>query len=142
MRSLIIILCLLVIFSCKRSKENKTTQNEKQCIEKVLVMDDSLGIIRNHACETIALSKSIEQYVNSLQQIDFTDCPDQFSKSFIRHEAAWLDMLEISDMYPNLRGEMHDLFDSLKTGNDAERFNELLQNIWDTWGEVEKSSKM
>jgi hypothetical protein len=34
---------------------------------------------------------------------------------------------------------MHDLFDQLEKGPDAERFKPLVERIWETWREVEKA---
>lgn len=50
-------------------------------------------------------------------------------------------MLEITNKYPELRGEMHNLFDQLEKGNDAAEFKRYLKQIWDTWAEIEKFIK-
>lgn len=117
------------------------SKTQTECMKRILAVDNSLGTIRNHACESIPLSEAIKQYVNSLKQIDFTGCSNQFEQAFKEHETAWLTILEITDKYPDIRGEMHDLFDTLKEGEDGEKFSTLLQSVWDTWREIEKISK-
>jgi hypothetical protein len=49
-------------------------------------------------------------------------------------------MIEITDEYPEWRGEMHVLFDSLNSSADSVPFNQKLDAIWNTWEEVEKFS--
>jgi len=127
------------------ASENQNSNNyslpEQNCIEYIIAMDDSLGTVRNHACEIVSLSKSIENYVKSMDKLDFQDCPQNFKEAFYRHKNAWTNMLILSDKYPDLRGEMHDIFDIIEAGEYAETFKPLLKNIWDTWGEVEEAMK-
>lgn len=53
------------------------------------------------------------------------------------HRQAWLDLRQIADDYPDLRGEMHDLFDIMTEGRDSVRFEALIHVVWDTWTVVE-----
>ena len=46
-------------------------------------------------------------------------------------------MTMVTDQYPNLRGEMHDLFDIIEKGKDSGAFKTHLKAIWDTWENVE-----
>jgi len=50
-------------------------------------------------------------------------------------------VLPITDRYPDLREEMHDLFKKLETGKDAEVSKPLVKTIWATWAEVEQAMK-
>jgi ketosteroid isomerase-like protein len=111
------------------------------CVAEAIAIDDSLGYIRNHACEAISLSQTIQQYAQAIQQIDFSGCPPEFNAGFQKHAAAWLAMLPVTDQYPDLRGEMHDLFDQLKSDKYAEQFKSLEQTIWSTWKEIEEAMK-
>jgi hypothetical protein len=109
------------------------------CIERVIAMDDSLGTVRNHACEQISLSETIQQYVQSLEKVDFQNCPSAFTTAFQRHLEAWTQMITVTDHYPDLRGEMHDLFDIIEQGEYQAEFKPRLAAIWDTWSEVERA---
>ncbi len=111
------------------------------CMKKIIAMDDSLGTIRNHACETVSLAETIRNYAASLQKLDFSSCPPSFATAFEKHRQAWLAMIPLAEKYPKLRGEMHDLFDQLKAGEDAAVFGPLLDAIWATWAEVELAMK-
>ncbi len=133
----------LIGTSCDSKKEttHQKTSNlsPKECIRHVIAMDDSLGTIRNHACEAISLSETIQAYVDGMKTIDFTDCPIAFEAAFRKHIQAWEEMKKHTDKYPNLRGEMHDLFKILEEKKDKEAFKPLLATIWDTWKELENA---
>lgn len=104
-------------------------------------MDASLGKIRNHDCETISLSQTILKYTQGVKKINYSNCPKEFVDAFENHRQAWIKMLSVTDKYPDLKGEIHDLFNILEKGNDKETFKPLLKSIWDTWGEVENAMK-
>ena len=134
------------IWNVRPGEENqkeagKINLSGQTCIEKIIALDDSLGTIRNHACKTISLSETIKQYTAGMNQFDFQTCPEAFTVAFKKHIAAWTDMLVVTNQYPELRGEMHDLFDQLEVGEQAELFKSLLKSIWDTWAEVEQAMK-
>ncbi len=134
---------LFLITSCHSSK-NKTVSasaQTSQCVDRVMAIDDSLGTVRNHACESISLSQTIKDYVNEMGKINYRHCPKEFSSAFKQHREAWKDMIVITDHYPDLRGEMHDLFDIIKEGNHKEEFELRLKRIWDTWEVVEKAKE-
>ncbi len=132
---LVITLFLVINFlSCNHKKEVK---NSKKCIEYVMHIDDSLGTLRNHNSEKLTLSKTIDLYTNSLEDLSFSNCPPTFSSAFKSHITAWKNMKEVTDKYPSLRGEMHDLFDQIKTSNDSLLFEKRLTAIFSTWEEVE-----
>ncbi|MCK6691312.1 MAG: nuclear transport factor 2 family protein [Thermoanaerobaculia bacterium] len=111
------------------------------CMAEAIALDDSLGRIRNHACETVSLSQSIRQYAAAIAAIDFSGCPEPFSAGFKKHAAAWLALLPVTNQYSDLRGEMHTLFKQLESGRHAEQFKPLLKSVWDTWGEIEEAMK-
>ncbi|WP_418603117.1 hypothetical protein [Hwangdonia sp.] len=135
-----VLVLIFVLIGCKQKEKNHAVAN-KDCIEKIIKTDDSLGTIRNYECEKISLSQTISNYANSLNNLDFTGCPEQFKTAFKNHEQAWRNMMVLTNNYPELRGEMHDLFDTIKTGKDSAAFNPLLKNIWDTWAIIEKEIK-
>ncbi|MEZ4930947.1 MAG: hypothetical protein R2788_02290 [Saprospiraceae bacterium] len=55
--------------------------------------------------------------------------------------SAWKQMIPFVKQYPALRGEMHDLFDELEKGKDADEFKPLLKEVWVTWGAIEEAMK-
>jgi len=142
---LILILCIsTVVYNCGNKTEKtetgpnfKATSTANKCIDKVIAEDLKLGKIRNEASKTVSLSKSIDDYVNGMEQLDFTTCPGGFAAAFEDHITAWKNMTVVTDKHPTLRGDMHDLFDGLKTGEDSIKFKQLLDEIWRTWGMVE-----
>lgn len=142
---LILIIYAINLNYCKSTTGENSAKNdgavstELLCIEQIMASDDSLGRIRNHACERISLSETIASYVNSLEALDYTDCPEEFAESFERHIDAWKSVARITDNYSGLRGEMHDLFKEIEEGNDGEVFKKLVKSIWDTWSDVEQS---
>ncbi|MGB4845841.1 MAG: hypothetical protein WBP16_15355 [Ferruginibacter sp.] len=141
-------LVILVVSGCNYSSSNKeagttipVAPSEKTSMEMVIKMDDSLGKIRNHACETATLSQAITNYADEIGKLDFTQCPKVFKTAFAKHRQAWIDFRELSDKYPDLRAEMHDLFDELEKSTDSLLFKKLSKQIWDTWGDIEKAMK-
>ncbi len=139
----LIISTAILIVSCtpNNSKSADKLSPEQACIQNVLMLDDSIGAVRNHACETISIAETIRDYVAGMQSADFSNCPDVFKNAFEDHRQAWLNMIPLVEKYPTMRGEMHDLFDELEKGEDATEFEPLLKAIWDTWAEVEKAKE-
>lgn len=142
------ILVFLITLACQRksgsisSDPQNVEQAFQECIQNILTKDDSLGAIRNHACEQISLSETINQYISSLRELNYNACPKEFTNAFYQHQEAWLRMVPLVDQYPDLRGEMHDLFDTIEDGKDGETFKPLLKDIWDTWGLVEDAKTL
>jgi len=107
------------------------------CMARAIALDDSLGIVRNHACKAISLSETIRQYAEGIGQITRMGCPTAFTEGFQKHREAWLALVSVTDQYPDLRGEMHTLFKQLEAGSHAGQFKPLVKAVWDTWGEIE-----
>lgn len=125
----------------KKNVETNRSNQEKACMEKVIQLDDSLGEIRNHSSENISLSETITNYVNQLHKIEFENCPEDFTMAFSNHADAWLSIKPITDNYPEMRGELHEIFSQLENSKDSSEFNRLVKNIWATWEEVEGAMK-
>ncbi|MFC0605551.1 hypothetical protein [Winogradskyella pulchriflava] len=121
-------LYLVVLLSCQNKKKTESNSNisEKDCIDKILLDDSKLGKIRNHECETITLQKTIDNYVKAMRKLNFEGCPEEFSVAFKKHISAWNNMGKFTENYPELRGEMHDLFDSIEKSKDSATFKPLL----------------
>ncbi len=113
----------------------------RSCIQKVIDQDSILGKKRNHDCESISLSETIRLYIKGIDDIDFDNCPPAFTQAFQNHKKAWKDMIPVTDHHPDLRGEMHDLFDIIESGEQADQFKPALKAIWDTWADVEAAMK-
>lgn len=152
MKKIIVLFFILLLVSCKDKNTNNTSENataleqieeisEKECINKILDADSKLGKERNVLCETVSLSETIKTYVAGMKALDFENCPQDFTKAFNSHIEAWNAMIPVTDNYPNLRGEMHDLFKELEKSNDSIVFTKKLSSIWDTWAIVEERIK-
>jgi hypothetical protein len=136
------------IVSCKSAPANsqeieakEPSSRERDCMERVIALDSEYGDIRNHESETSSLSETILNYVTSMEGYNFKDCPEAFRLAFRNHRNAWNAIRPIADTYPDLRGEMHELFKVIEEGDRGEIFKEKLKNIWDTWAEVEAAMK-
>ena len=125
----------------QQKAENQKPDNSLECIERVLAEDNALGVTRNHDCETISLDSTIIKYADRLGKIEFSNCPETFTLAFEKHRQAWLEMIPLAKKFPDLRGEMHDLFDIIEKSDQAETFKPLLKAVWDTWGEVDEAMK-
>jgi hypothetical protein len=140
-----ILLLMTLLTACNSAAEEKQPRviapsvEKLSCVEQILLMDDSLGTVRNHACEKISLSESIDNYVQGFESLDYEACPQFFRHAFGQHLDAWKDMMPITNKHPELRGEMHELFDQLKESADSAVFNRKLKKIQDTWTLVEQT---
>ncbi len=108
-------------------------------IYDVLSVDGELGIQRNGATETESIVSSIRTYLAGIDGTDFSACPDDFTEAFRWHRDAWEKSIVFFERFPNLRGEMHELFETIRseggeTQIELERIEAL---IWDSWAEVE-----
>lgn len=110
-------------------------------MQKVIEQDSVLGSVRNNASRNISLSQTIRDYIQGINTIDMDECPASFRNAFQKHIQAWEKMISVADLYPQLRGEMHDLFNQLENEKDSMLFNQRLKAIWDTWAEVENTWK-
>ena len=123
----------------KHSSEADSTSNEL-CIKYIVSLDDSLSALRNHDCESVSISESIYKYTAGIGNASFEDCPEDFVRAYKRHQQAWLEMLRVTDKYTDLRGEMHQLFNSIQAGKDSTEFKQRLQLIWSTWDEIKNAA--
>ena len=121
--------------------KDQLTLSQKEAIKKVIAADEAIGKVRNHACEKISLAETIQHYTDGLAAIDYSYCPEDFKKAFAKHRKAWLLLIPFVEKYPDMRGEMHDLFDQLEKGKDGETFKLMVNAVWDTWAEVEAAMK-
>lgn len=138
MKSILFLLLLNCLFlSCKTKHQ---AEEDKNCIKAALAIDDSIGKVRNRECEHISLSRTISNYTANMKAIDLKGCPQNFAEGYGAHRKAWEAVLQITDRYPELRGEMHDLFRQLEKGKDSTAFKQRVTVIWSTWDEVEKAS--
>ena len=128
----------LVLAACASSIPSKSSR-AAAAIRAVLEEDTRLGGVRNHAPESMPLAEAVGAYVRSLDAIDFGECPADFTAAFERHRDAWQESIPYLEEYPELRGEIHDLFDEIRAVSaDARmRIESIEKGIWDTWAEVE-----
>ena len=142
-----IFILTLLLLGCNgaNKKENSSDSNMEgksiNCINQIIKKDSILGDIRNHSTERISLSETIDNYSKSLKSLDFSNCPEDFELAFNKHIDAWLDFRKLSDKYPLLRGELHDIFSIIEKSKDSIEFKSRLNEILETWKLVEQSSK-
>jgi predicted enzyme related to lactoylglutathione lyase len=110
-------------------------------MQAVLAQDKALGSIRDRASESGPLADAAQAYVVAIDALDFSECPPEFVEAFRTHREAWQDAVPMLERFPQLRGEMHDLFDQLKQDPDTRSDMEALdKRIRDTWAEVEATT--
>ncbi|WP_109098302.1 hypothetical protein [Aquimarina sp. AU58] len=110
------------------------------CVKKIFEKDSIYGDIRNHASEKAPLSEAIHDYTKNVKSLDYSDCPKEFESAFHKHMDAWLDFRKVSDKYPLLRGELHDIFATIEKSEDSTEFKSRLNQILETWKIVEEIS--
>ncbi|NNL16138.1 MAG: hypothetical protein HKO81_05810 [Flavobacteriaceae bacterium] len=146
MKFLLVVLIISSILGCKdigqkRVDTNLTPEeNQTMCIERIFEKDSVLGEIRNHASEKVSLSQSIINYTKELESLDYSNCPEKFVSSFHEHIEAWKMVTKVTDDYPSLRGELHDIFSELEKSKDSTQFKSLVKQVWDTWNLVEENA--
>ena len=137
--NIILIFTFLTLpLACSNSSHKEIANSSDNCVKTIIAIDDSLGKIRNHQCEEISLSETIKNYTASLRSLDYSQCPQSFSNAFMSHIDAWNNVIEVTDKYSDLRGEMHELFDQIKQTSDSTQFKSLVAEIWNTWADIEK----
>ena len=127
----------LLLFGCNGSN---TEQEKRNCFKQVFEKDSIFGNTRNHASEKMPLSNAITKYSKNLKSLDFSKCSEAFESAFQKHIDAWLNFKKVSDKYPLLRGELHDIFLIIEKGKDSTEFRSRLNQILETWKMVEQSS--
>lgn len=116
-------------------------QHGSRCMQKIIEQDSVLGFLRNQQSKQWPLSAAISNYVDATNGLKMNRCPPAFAAAFKSHMGAWQQMIAVTDNYPHLRGEMHELFNRLEKEKDSTLFKLKLKQIWDTWAEVEKARK-
>ena len=143
----LLFLILLLILGCKETNANQNNSDSTvdlkraKCVEQIFVKDSILGDVRNHASENLPLSEALNNYTKELESLDYSSCPDSFITAFHKHIEAWKMVTKISDKYPSLRGELHEIFEELEKGKDSTEFKYLVKQVLDTWTIVEESAK-
>ncbi|WP_108840677.1 hypothetical protein [Aquimarina sp. Aq78] len=142
----IILLFSLLLLGCNgpNKKENRSFSDIERksidCVKQIFEKDSIFGNIRNHASEKTSLTEVINDYSKNLKSLDYSHCPEEFESAFSKHIDAWLDFRKISDKYPLLRGELHDIFAVIEKSKDSTEFKSRLNQILETWKIVKESS--
>ncbi len=92
------------------STTSTKSENMRFAIRRVLDLDMKLGADRDIYCQQHSLAEAVKKYVLEIRAVDFSGCSDEFSAAFIRHTAAWENSIPFFERFPDLRGEMHELF--------------------------------
>ena len=132
----------IFILSCTPKNRIVNKSEKVDCINYILSEDEKYGKIRNHACESKAVSKVIEEYILALESLDYDLCPKEFTRAFQAHINAWKNIIPVVSNYDDQRAEMHDLFDFVEKGPHTNEFKIYLELIWSTWTDVEQESKL
>jgi hypothetical protein len=130
---------LIFLFSSTNACNQKAKNEDNACIKFIMEKDELLGKVRNQYSKQHNLSTTIYYYTEGLRALDYQQCPEAFRSAFMAHIEAWDDMLRVTDKYPDIRGELHDVFDSIKIKGNPE-FETQLKQIWDTWAKVEQAT--
>lgn len=140
---LLLTLGTLAVLGCKKAPAEKappaTPERQFACIQNIMDLDRKYAGERDAATEKISLKASIEAYMQKLDALDFSTCPGDFTAAFKNHELAWSEMMDIVTPHEELRGEMHAVFDELKSGADSTSVKQSLKKLADSWMEVEKT---
>lgn len=108
-------------------------------MQVIIAADDSLGRVRNHACESTSLYLTIQSYADELEALEFQACPAAFKQGFSQHISAWQQLLPLVVPYDSLRGEMHDLFAQIEQSADSTNFKAGVAQVWSTWALIEEA---
>jgi hypothetical protein len=125
------------------SPEVATAPSPPKAVARILAADGVLGEARNHDCEGVSLETSVRRYVAGLDGLDFRSAPGDFAWAFARHRDAWEGAIPFFARYPDLRGELHALFDEIRHSSEKARL-ELERHeaeIRETWAEVKSSAE-
>lgn len=138
---LLVLMISFQFFSCKNQSDQRSGLQKKNCVDAIIQKDKELGLIRNLACKDQSLSQTIHDYIGAVEKLNFGDCPEKFSLAFQAHLQAWKAIIPLTDEYPDLRGEMHQLFNIIGDGQNGAAFQDKVGDIWSTWSDVEKAMK-
>ena len=144
---LLFLIMLFPILGCKetvakKNKDDLTLEiKQAECVEHIFTKDSILGELRNHASEKVSLSQAIINYTKETESLDFSNCPETFTSVFYKHIDAWKKVTKVSDKYPHLRGELHNLFAQLEKSKDSTEFKYLVKQVWDTWNMVKENAQ-
>jgi len=147
---LLLIAAILTFGACGSDAKNATVQNEttavadtdvaepvdQNCLTRIIALDKEQSTARNQATEKQSLSQTIEEYRAAMEKIDYTGCPAELEPAVQRHLEVWKNITEVTDKYPNRRGEMSALFKELEKGADGAQIKVFIQRSYDTWMEV------
>jgi len=138
-------------FECHRSQSNSQAAaaiptndaDSGLAITRILEIDSVLAKQRDNLPKSHPITVAVESYVLGLKELDFTDCPAEFSEPFHRHRDAWSDSVEFFAQHGQLRGEMHEAINKIRQiGPEvAAELDSKLLPVMKTWQEVEKAAK-
>jgi len=123
---------------------DRESDGQRAAINRVLAADDIFGRERNQDCRTVSLDSTIVKYVNAMHTINFEGCPDSFTSAFAEHISAWQSSLPFFSKHAQLRGEMHALFEEIRSLNEQSKIDleSIEKEIWGSWAKVETASEL
>lgn len=110
-------------------------------IRAVIEQDSRLGKLRNHFSEDAPVARAVEEYVAGLDALDLEHCPPDFVRALHRHRDAWHGSIAFFEEFPNLRGEIHDVFEMIRARDHSSRarLEAVEAEILSTWVAVQNS---
>jgi len=136
LNALFMMLCL-----CMNSGFAQQSEDNAAAIRAVIKQDYQLGSIRNERPRHAPIAQAIKDYVAGLDALDLDGVPPDFKTALLRHRDAWFESIEFLRQYSQLRGELHEVFETIHAKDEASHAGllDVEANIWSTWAEVEVS---
>ncbi len=124
------------------SSESRSTDQPsaaRRAMMQVMEIDRVLAAQRDEMPESLPVADAVASYVSGLAAINFDECPDDFTDAYRRHRQAWEESIPFLKEHPQLRGEMHGLFDEIRQMDKSisEQLDRHLQAIGESWSDVE-----
>ena len=122
-----------VVFNPYRDRPDKE-------VAAIFEQDAKLGAARDRGSNDKSAARRVSEYVYALRKLDFSKTPEGFKEAFDEHIAAWENAITFLEKHDAERGEMHELFASIraKDGRAKLELDKLEAKIFSTWREVEK----
>lgn len=129
-------------FECHRVGADNTA-GAQAAIDQVLALDSVLSKQRDRLPEKHTLATAVQAYVFGLENIDFSQCPDEFTQAFKHHREAWNNSISFFEKHDQRRGEMHAVIEEIRKLDSTvvAELDQCMRPIFETWQQVEKAAK-
>ena len=124
---------------CASRPKNEDPPPEIGCMASVIKADERLALARNAAPREMPIGDAVRAYLEAFESLDMSECPPPFREAIRRHLGAWRETLPWLDAYPELRGELHEVFDVIGRDERNAEFRAAVGQIIQTWSQVEQA---